>query len=160
MPDPRPAQPEPHPSPGVPAHGQEFTHRYIVHYPAHEPRANDPHKPEFEEYKRRRHTNGTYYCDFAHEHRAGDTSECDTARPLEAHHRIIEFAMMNEVDFTLLEQDYPGISSSDVGAWLDGDQNLCLLCVNHHRGPMGIHTASYSDFGAEFYIRNLISKAA
>ena len=144
----------------VPAHEQAFTHRYVVRYPAHEPRADDPHRHDFLEWKRRRREAGTWHCDFAAAHRDGGTSECDLSRPLEAHHRLIELAMMNEVDFALLEADFPGISAQDVGAWIDGDVNLTLLCVNHHRSPMGVHTASYSDFGSEFYIRNLISKAA
>lgn len=143
----------------VPAHEQHFTHTYIVRYPAHDPREHDPHKHDFLEWKRRRKENGTYWCDFAKEHRAGDTSECDLTRPLEAHHRVVELAMLNEIDFTLLEGDYPGISAQEAGSWIDGDANLCLYCVNHHRGPMGVHVASYADFGSEFYIRDLISKA-
>jgi hypothetical protein len=92
------------------------------------------------------------------EHRGGDFSECDLAHPLEAHHRVVELAMMNEIDFALLEADYPGISAQSIGAWIDGDANLTLLCVVHHRGAGGVHTASYSDFGSEYYIRDLITK--
>lgn len=144
-------------TPDVPAHEQEFTHRYVVRYPAHAPRANDPHKADFEEWKRRRKASNTYWCDFAHDHRNGDTSECDTTHPLEAHHRVVEFAMLNEVDLTLLERDFPGISADTIGAWIDSDANLTLLCVNHHRGAEGVHTASYSDFGSESYVRDLIA---
>lgn len=128
-----------------------------MHYPEHEPRENDPHKADFEEYKRRRKANGTYYCDFAHEHRNGDTSECDTAHPLEAHHNKIELALKNGVDFALLEKDYPGISQMGIGAWIDSEQNLCLYCQRHHRSHGGVHVASASDFTAEEYVRNLIS---
>lgn len=156
----------------VAAHDQVFSHRYMVHYPEHDPRAHDPHMHDFLEWKRRRKESGTYHCDFAMEHRKGDFSECYpwaasmTApeamlppKPLEAHHKIVELAMLNEIDFALLEADYPGISAQDVGAWIDSDANLILLCVNHHRGPMGVHTASASDFSSEFYVRNLISTA-
>jgi hypothetical protein len=142
----------------VPAHQQAFTHHYVVRYPEHDPRAKDPHRHDFLEWKRRRREAGTWYCDFAMEHRSGDTSECDTVHPLEAHHKLIELATMNEVDFALLEADFPGISAQEVGAWINGDQNLTLLCVAHHRGPGGVHTASFSDFGSEFYVRDLISK--
>lgn len=142
----------------VAAHDQKFTHSYVVRYPAHEPRAHDPHKPDFEEWKRRRRESDTYYCDFAHDHRNGDTSECDLEHPLEAHHSSIELAMMNEIDFSLLEKDFPGISAETVGAWIDGESNLTLLCTAHHRGPGGAHTASYSDYRSEFYIRDLISR--
>lgn len=148
-------------APGAPrivaAHDQRFTHSYIVRYPAHDPRASDPHRHDFLEWKKRRREAGTYHCDFAAEHRGGDMSECDTAHPLEAHHKVIELAMMNEIDFALLEPDFPGISAQSVGAWIDGDANLTLLCVAHHRSAAGVHTASYSDFGSEFYIRDLIS---
>ena len=142
----------------VPAHAQKFSHHYVVHYPEHSPREDDPHKHDFAAWKKRRRDSDTYYCDFAHDHRHGDTSECDLSKPLEAHHKIVELAMLNEVDFTLLEADYPGISNPDqAGAWIDSDANLTLLCVNHHRGPMGVHVASFSDFGSEAYVRDLIS---
>ncbi len=143
----------------VAAHDQKVTHSYVVHYPAHDPREHDPHKHDFLEWKRRRKDTGTWWCDFAKEHRGGDESECDLTHPLEAHHKVVELAMLNEIDFALLEVDFPGISTQEAGAWIDGDHNLTLLCVNHHRGPMGVHTASFSDFGSEFYIRGLIVKA-
>lgn len=142
----------------VPAHRQKVTHSYVVRYPAHAPRAKDPHHHDFEEWKRRRKANRTWWCDFAHDHRGGDTSECDTEHPLEAHHKVIELAMLNEIDLALLEADYPGISAQTVGAWIDSDPNLTLLCQAHHRGPGGVHTASASDYGSEFYVRNLISE--
>lgn len=114
----------------VDAHVQKFTHSYLVHYPAHPPRAHDPHKKDFEAWKQKRRDTGTYYCDFAHDHRNGDESECDVKHPLEAHHKVVELAMLNEVDFTLLEADYPGVSDPDsAGAWIDSDENLTLLCL-------------------------------
>lgn len=141
----------------VPAHLQKTSHTYVLCYPQHEPRASDPHKHDFLAWKQDRKTGKTWWCDFAKEHRKGDTSECDNEHPLEAHHRIVELAMVNEVDFTLLEDDYPGISDPDAaGAWIDSDANLTLLCRNHHRGPMGVHNASASDYGSEAYVRNLI----
>lgn len=113
---------------------------------------------DFEAWKAKRKATNTYWCDFAHDHRGGDTSECDNTHPLEAHHDKIELAMLNEIDFALLEKDFPGISDpATVGAWIDSDQNLMLLCINHHRSHPGVHSATYSDFGSEFYVRNLIS---
>jgi hypothetical protein len=141
----------------VAAHDQRFEHVYTIHYPEHEARANDPFKADFDEYKKRRRADGTYHCDFAAEHRNGDTSECDNAHPLECHHKVIEFAMTNEVDIKLLEAAYPGVRQEGVGKWIDNAENLMLLCRNHHRGHMGVHVASASDFGAEAFIRNLIS---
>lgn len=143
----------------VPAHDQKVTHSYLVHYPEHGPRESDPYYADFHAYKAMRRENGTYTCDFAVEHRGGDTSGCDMAAPLEAHHRVIEFATMNEVDLALLEKDYPGVSSTGVGAWVESAANLMLLCRLCHRGPGGVHVASAADYGSSFYIRDLIGPA-
>lgn len=140
----------------VPAHDQRVTHSYTVRYPAHEPRETDPHRGDFEEYKRRRREDGTYTCDFAIRHRAGDTDECDLTRPLECHHQHIEFALQNGVDLALLERDYPGVSQAGIGAWLDSADNLELLCVFHHRGHAGVHVASAADLEGLAYVRRLI----
>ena len=144
----------------VPAHVQKVTHSYLIHYPEHAPRTEDPHYADFHAYKALRRRNGTYTCDFAVEHRAGDTSECDLASPLECHHRVIEFSLQNGVDLALLEADYPGVSSMGVGKWIEQAPNLELLCVAHHRGPGGVHVASFSDFTAAGSVRTLISTAA
>lgn len=141
----------------TPAHDQRETHAYTVRYPPHEPRAEDPHHADFEEYKRRRRADGSYHCDFAAEHRGGDPAECDLTKPLECHHKIIEFALANGVDLALLERDYPGVSQQGIGAWIDSATNLELLCVTHHRGHAGKHVVSVSDFEAEQYVRSLIS---
>lgn len=141
----------------VPAHDQKTTHTYVVHFPAHEPREDDPHAADFREYKRRRKEDGTYHCDFAVQHRDGDFTECDLTKPLEAHHTHVEFALQNGVDIALLEADFEGISQHDIGAWIDSDANLTLLCVFHHRGHGGVHVASAADFEGEKYVRGLIS---
>lgn len=143
----------------IAAHSQKVTRTYLVHYPEHGPRESDPHYADFHAYKATRKANGTWYCDFAHEHRNGDTSECDLGAPLEAHHRVIEFAIQNEVDLELLEKDYPGVSSMGVGAWVESAENLELLCRKCHRGAGGVHNASASDYTASEYVRNLILAA-
>lgn len=136
----------------TPAHDQAFTHRYVIHYPAHEPRKSDPHYRDFEAYRQR--TKATAQCTMGL-HR-GDFSEC--AGGLELHHSHVEFAMQNGVDLTWLERDYPGISdSSQVGAWVESAENLQWLCEKCHRGHGGVHNASASDFEGEKYVRGLIS---
>lgn len=137
------------------AHEQNVTNRYWVNYPEHGPRESDPYYSDFHAYKANRRKAGTYYCDFAKEHRNGDTSECDLTKPLECHHKHIEFAMMNEVDLALLEKDYPGVSKMEVGAWVESADNLELLCVVHHRTDNGAHKLSFSDYGASYYIEHL-----
>lgn len=122
----------------VPAHRQVFTNRYIVAYAEHEPRAKDPHRRDFEEWKRRQKESGHWRCHWADE--IDDDSECDHEHPLEAHHSHIEFALANNVSLEHLEHLYPGISDpGQVGAWIDSDANLVLLCAYHHRSFAGIH---------------------
>ena len=141
----------------VPAHTQSFTHSYLITYPEHGPRESDPAYADFHAFKSNRRASDTYYCDFAHDYRGGDNSECSIDKPLEAHHRHIEWAMLNEVDLVLLERDYPGVSAMGVGKWVENAENLELLCVWHHRGRAGKHTAAFADFEAQKYIRRLIS---
>lgn len=162
------------PSP-TPAHDQAETHRYLVHYPPHPARKDDPHYIDFEHFHR---THGpdarcALAVHYTHpddppaqrqaaaphrligpgEQRAG----CDITSPIELHHAHVEFSLQNGVDLAALEADYPGISDpSQVGAWVESGANFVWYCAVHHRGPGGAHTASASDFEAEKYIRNLI----
>ena len=138
----------------TPAHDQNVTHRYVVHYPDHEPRESDPHYRDFNAYRRR--TKNTAQCAIGN-HRA-DFSECSLDKPLELHHAHIEFSLQNGVDLKWLEVDYPGVSDPKiVGAWVESAENLMWLCEAHHRGAGGIHVAAASDFEAEKYVRSLIS---
>ena len=136
------------------AHDQHEAHRYVVHYPAHEPRESDPHYVDFEAYRRR--TAASARCAFAVE--TGVDSECDRDHPLELHHAHVEFSLQNGIDLAVLERDYPGISDpTQVGAWVESASNLEYLCRFHHRGPGGKHTAAFADYEAERYVRVLIS---
>jgi hypothetical protein len=140
----------------VEAHDQAITHRYIIHYPEHPPREGDPHYVDFEHF--RRATKDTAQCIIG-QHR-NDFSECSLDRPLELHHAHVEFSLQNGVDLKWLEVDYPGISDPEhVGEWVESAANLIWLCVFHHRGPGGVHTASASDYEAEKYVRGLIDTA-
>ena len=88
-----------------------------------------------------------------------DFSECSLDRPLELHHSHVEFSLQNGVDLKWLEVDYPGISNPDeIGTWVESANNLIWLCVFHHRGHGGAHTASASDYEAEKYVRALIDE--
>jgi hypothetical protein len=144
----------------TPAHDQKVTHGYLVHYREHEAREHDPHYVDFEHFKRQ--TRATAKCQFGVD-RGGDFSECSPTpdnwpRGLEVHHAVIEFALQNGVDLALLERDYPGISNPDeIGAWVESGPNLMWLCTWHHRGHGGVHCATASDYGAEHYVRGLIS---
>lgn len=155
------------------AHDQTSSHKYTVHYPAHEPRTSDPHYVDFNHYHRQ--TGPTARCAIALlfddqtepqkqdevPHRWIGTGEaivrCDLDNPLELHHAHVEFALLNAVDLSALERDYPGISDLDaVGAWIESAANLVWLCRFHHRGHGGAHCATASDFEAERYVSSLI----
>ena len=138
-------------NPETPAHDGKITHRYLIHYPEHEPRESDPHYKDFHEYRRKTKANAK--CAIG-QHR-NDYSEC--IGELSLHHSHIEFALTNGVDLSWLEIDYPGVSDPDtVGAWVESGANLMWLCTAHHLGPGGIHCASSADFEAAKYIRGLI----
>lgn len=134
------------------AHKQAITNKYVVHYPAHPARTDDPHYKDFNAYRRR--TKDTAKCAVAVE--IADGSEC--AGGLELHHAHIEFSLQNGVDLHHLEAVYPGVSDpSQVGAWVESAANLTWLCEKHHRGVGGVHHASASDFEAEKFVRGLIT---
>jgi hypothetical protein len=136
----------------IPAHDQNVTHSYLIHYPEHAPREGDANYVDFEAYRAK--TVATAQCSVGL-HR-NDFSECSGG--LELHHAHIEFAMQNGVDLRWLERDYPGVSdAAHVGAWLETADNLIWLCEHHHRGRGGVHVASASDYEAERYVRTLIS---
>lgn len=136
----------------TPAHDQATTHHYLMHYPEHPARTDDPHYVDFEAYRRR--TKDTARCVFAVS--INSTAEC--AGGLELHHAHIEFSLQNGVDLAVLEAAYPGVSNPDqVGAWVESAENLIWLCATHHRGHGGIHTAAASDYEAERFVRGLIS---
>ena len=138
----------------VAAHDQAETRHYTIHYPPHPPRESDPHYKDFNAFHRR--TKATAKCQFALD--SGDDSECDKTHPLELHHAHIEFSLQNGVDLARLEHVYPGVSNVDeVGAWVESAQNLIWLCVFHHRGHGGVHTAAAADYEAEKFIKGLIS---
>jgi hypothetical protein len=152
--------------PEIAGHDQKVTHHYLLHYPSHLPRADDPHYVDFEAYHRA-HREGAR-CEVGL--RIG-FDECRDAQGnpampgptgiqpgLELHHAHIEFALQNGVDLKALEHDYPGVSNPDeVGAWVESGANFMWLCAFHHRGHGGAHTASASDFEAEHYVKGLIS---
>ncbi len=135
-----------------PAHQQQETHKYLIHYPDHYPRQTDPHYPAFEAY-RKAHI-ATAKCHYADV--TGDASQCQGG--LELHHRIIEFALQNAVDFARLSKDYPALTDpSQVAAWVESEPNFRFYCEFHHRGHAGVHVASSSDFEASYYVKDLIS---
>jgi hypothetical protein len=138
----------------VAAHPQTITHNYVVHYPEHPARTSDPNYVDFEAYARA--NKPTAKCAFWN---SADSDQCTLDKPLELHHKVIEFSLQNGIDLAWLETDYPGISDpNSVGAWVESANNLEVLCRSHHRSYGGVHASTASDFEAEKYVKNLISK--
>lgn len=136
----------------VAAHDQVTAHHYLMHYPEHPERVDDPHYVDFNAYRRR--TKDTAVCQFAVD--TGDSSECHGG--LELHHTHVEFSLQNGVDLARLEHLYPGISNPDqVGAWIETAANLTWLCAGHHRGHGGVHCAASADYEASKWVRGLIT---
>jgi len=152
-------------SAATPAHDGKQSHSYIVHFPAHPARTSDPHYRDFDAYHRKHRA--TARCHIGQRIGFGDCRDAQ-GRPalpgtgpqpgLELHHAHVEFALQQGVDLKALEVDFPGISDPDsVGAWIETDQNFRWLCVFHHRGHGGAHTAAHADWEASQYILGLIS---
>lgn len=150
----------------TPAHDTKQGHRYLVHFPEHPARKDDPHYVDFDHYHRLHRSAARCYvgervgfgdCRDAQ----GQAVTVDAAGQqsgLELHHAHVEFSLQNGVSLTALEKDYPGISDpAKVGAWVETDANFRWLCVFHHRAAGGAHTASHSDWEAQQYVLGLIS---
>lgn len=153
----------------VAAHTGVQTHHYLVHFPPHPARIKDPHYADFNAYHRK--TRATARCYIGERIGFSDCQDAQGAPALpdgkgwqpglELHHAHVEFSLQNGISLAALEHDYPGISNPDeVGAWVETAANFRWLCVFHHRGAGGAHTASHSDWEAQQYVLGLISKAA
>lgn len=149
----------------VDAHDGAITHHYLVHFPPHPARQDDPHYRDFDHYhKKTRPTARCYvgerigfkFC--RDEHGKPLTMDDDGQMSgLELHHAHIEFALQQGVDLKALEEDYPGVSNPDeVGEWVESAANFRWLCVFHHRGAGGAHTAAHADWEASQYVPGLI----
>ena len=151
----------------VAAHAALQSHRYTVHFPPHPARTADPHYVDFNHYHVLHRPTARCWvgakigyadCRDAQGVPCPDPGAGKEQNGLELHHAYVEFSLQQGVDLAALEADFPGISNpNDIGAWVESDANFRWLCVFHHRGPGGAHTASHSDWTAESYVRGLIS---
>ena len=143
----------------VAAHAQVHSSHYVEHYPAHGTRESDPHYRDFHEFQRRAKSDPELYQCAVGKAR-GDFSECTLDKPLEVHHSHVEWALQNLViiDPSMLERQYPGVTDpSQVGAWIESEANLMMLCQFHHRGHGGAHVASASDWEAQKYVKGFLT---
>ena len=151
-------------------HIQALTHRYMMHFPAHPARVDDPHYKDFDHYHRKtRQTARCYigervgYHDCVDEHGSPCPPPADGGEQpgLELHHAHVEFSLQNGISLKALEKDYPGISNrAEIGEWVESEANFRWLCAYHHRGAGGAHTAAHADFEASQYVLGLIKPEA
>lgn len=139
----------------VAAHQLTVSRHYTIHYPAHEPRAHDPHYAAFEAFRRHHREGAACYVGA----RAGH-AQCTGG--LELHHDGLEFAVANAADSQALHQDYPEISADatadEVAQWIESSPSeFRWLCVFHHRGRGGAHVAAHADWQAQLYVPGLIT---
>lgn len=135
----------------TPAHDQTESHKYVVHYPEHLPRAEDPLYKAFEAYHRA--TAKTAKCYIGT--RIGFEA---CAGGLELHHAHVEFSLANGILLTAIDLDFPLLKDdAAVQKWVESDQNLRWLCMFHHRGHAGTHVATHADWEAGQYVPQLIS---
>jgi hypothetical protein len=152
----------------IAAHEAPQSHHYIMHYPEHPARENDPHYVDFNHYHQLHRATARCYigeyigfgdCRDAQFNLCPPPENGGEQPGLELHHARVEFSLQNGVLLSALEKDYPGISNpNEVGAWVESEANFRWLCAWHHRGAAGAHTASHSDWEASRYIPSLISK--
>jgi hypothetical protein len=122
----------------VAAHIAKQSHAYVIHFPAHPARTDDPHFKDFDHYHRTTRASARCYtgervgfqdCRDAQ----GNPCTIDAAGQqagLELHHAHVEFALQQGISLAALEHDYPGISNPDeVGAWVETAANLRWICV-------------------------------
>lgn len=154
----------------VAAHTGTQTHHYLMHFPEHPAREDDPHYKDFDAYHREHRAAARCYigerigfgeCWDAQGRPAAPPPGGGEQPGLELHHAHIEFSLQNGVNLAALEKDYPGVSNpEEVGAWVESGANFRFYCAYHHRSQAGAHSASHSDFEASHYVNGLIGRAA
>jgi hypothetical protein len=124
----------------TPAHSEVVTIRFIEHWPAHEPRKGDPHYKVFNAAKARMKKLGLYKCNVDSSYHYGT---------LEAHHSMVEFAHVNDVDLAKFNRLY-GLHLDDEGFknYIEGPNGLEILCELHHRGQEGVHSLPEPEWNA------------
>lgn len=121
----------------TPAHTAKETESFLYTFPAHEPRESDPHYHAFNAARRRLEKLGALKCWI-------DNADCQGA--IELHHAIVEFSLAQIVDVAHFEKLYPEFKIDDDEkflTWINAEANLLPLCVQHHRGVIGVHSIHY-----------------
>lgn len=120
------------------AHSVRLHFDIVQTYPQHEPRESDVHYTTFNATRRRLKRLGALKCWIGN-------ADCSPG-PIELHHSTVEFSLANVVDTAKFAAAYPEFhveSDEDFLTWVNSEGNLLPLCVQHHRGVLGIHSIHY-----------------
>ena len=119
-------------------HYQKQSISLLRHYPEHEPRADDPNYPLFEQVRQRLQRQGLLKCSIGN---------ADCAGGPQLHHTHVEFAYQNAVDVDSLNQLLGlHLTDADFAQWVESPGNLEVLCESHHVGMLGIHMVPSADW--------------
>lgn len=114
------------------AHQQKSSATWLAYYPDHAPRSDDPHYSLFEAARAEMIKTGQ------------GCWRCRNLLHLEAHHAMLEFAVINGIDLARFHVDFPSIDSiEELREWAAGPGNLEILCRDCHRGVYGVHSVPY-----------------
>jgi hypothetical protein len=137
--------------------------REIAHYPPHGPREADSHYKIFEAAQHHLIHVLKVGCWIGgatlDQVKAGlpESHLCQGASQLEAHHHIVEFAGLNEIDWQKVAPDFPQLgiqSDQDFLNAAEAEGGLLILCDKHHRSPFhGIHMITEPVWKLDRYAR-------
>ena len=115
----------------IPAHDENLEVHYLLHYPEHSPRENDPHYHLFVAAKKRIKDNGLWKC---------AVINCKSTSPLNLHHSLIEFSFINGVDLAKFNEAYGlHLTDEEFQVYIESEGNLEVLCTEHHLGAVSVH---------------------
>ncbi len=133
------------------AHAQRQRVTFIAHFPAHEPRDDDPYASVFR----------------AARHKAINELDtpcwrCGSKERRELHH-MLEWSLADGIDVERFIADHPEFDVTDEESfkrWLDSEGNLLVLCEECHRGKHAIHLLPYPLWYAGRWWREGVAAAA
>ena len=142
----------------VPAHAVTRHLTETVYYPDHAPRTESP------EYKTVHHhlvyelDEPCWICGVRNSTLHDPEQNPRGATQIETHHAVVEWALANAVDPSLILADFPEMGAADdahLRQWLDSEGQMLVLCdVCHRHGMAGIHMISYPAWVVQKYLKS------
>jgi len=116
---------------------------WLAFYPFHAPRESEPHYALFRASRKLLIASGI------------GCWRCGDHDYLEAHHCIVEFALLNGISIEKIQKDFPEIDDTEsLMAWASGPTNLEILCRDCHRGALGVHTMPFPLWEAQRWAKD------